>query len=150
MQRQAPNLETKLAAALLALGRIPYDDAKAMGRTNFLSLWQYDHNIRHSEEGTGEFWNLEPLLIPAHRIKTATIDAPAIAKNRDIRTSEAIHQAALASKAGDYHSAAVILATAPKPSRLKPKRLWPKGRKLQSRPFERRLDWTRLNLFATG
>lgn len=137
--RRAPNLETKLASVLLALGRIPYDDAKAMGRTNFLSLWQYDHNIRHAEDGSGEFWNLAPMLIVPHRIKSATVDAPEMARNRDVRTSQAIHQAALASKAGDYRGAAVILASAPKQSRLKPKRSWPKGRKIQSRnTFERR------------
>src|SRR3990167_9803116 len=68
--RQRPNWETKLASALLALGKIPYDDAKAMGRTNFLSLWQYHHNIRHANEGSDEFWNLEPLLIAAHNFKT--------------------------------------------------------------------------------
>jgi hypothetical protein len=137
-ERKSPNLETKLASALLALGLVPYEDAKAMGRTNFLSLWNYDHNIRHIEDGTAEFWNLTPLLIPAHRIKTATIDAPAIAKNRDIRTSEAIHKARLASRAGDYHTAAEILASAEKPSRLKPKRKIP-SRPLRSRnTFERR------------
>lgn len=51
------------------------------------------------------------------------------ARTRDIRTSEAIHRAALASRDGDYRGAAQILANAPKQSRLKPKR------KIESRGF---------------
>lgn len=137
--------ETKLAAALLALGLVPYSDAKAMGEANFLSLFAFDHNIRHAEDGCDEFWNLAPMLIPAHRIKTAKQDAPEMAHNRKVGTAAAIHKARLASKAGDYKGAAQILATAPKPpqpkrripARAKP---WPaKGsRPLRSRPFERR------------
>lgn len=139
MSRTAPNLETKLAATLFALGLIPYDDAKAMGRTNFLSLFHFDHNDRHAEGGSDEFWNLEPMLIPAHRAKTAKVDAPAFAKNKRVQIDGAIHDAAMASKAGDYVRAATILATAPKPPRPKraiPSRPFPKGqRPMQNRGF---------------
>lgn len=138
MSRKAPNLETKLAAALLMTGMIPYEHAKAMGRTNFLSLWHFDHGALHADGGSDEFWNLTPRLIVPHRIKTATIDAPALAKGRDIRATEAIHKAQIASRAGDYHTAAVILAAVEKPSRLKQKRKIP-SRPLRSRnTFERR------------
>lgn len=134
---RALSLSTKLASALLALDLIPYDDAKAMGKGHFLSLWNFDHNIRHAENGPLEFWNLTPMLIPAHRRKTAQVDLPAIAKNKDVRTSEAIHQAALASKRGDYHGAAHILATAPK--KRKPKvKIANRGFQKGHRPFKRR------------
>jgi hypothetical protein len=134
----------KLAAALVALGLIPRDDAKAMGRTNLLSCIVWDHNIRHADGGTDDFWNLTPMLIPAHRKKTTEKDVPEMARDRDIKTSEAIHKARLASKAGDYKGAAQILASAPKKGRLKPKqkiasRGFDKGhRPLRSRGFERR------------
>lgn len=119
---------TKLAAALLALGVIPYEDAKAMGETNFLSLFQFDHYpIRKTDGGSDEFWNLQPLTIMAHRGKTSKIDVPAIAKTKRIIAGTAIHEALMASKAGDYEGAAKILATAPKPKRG--------GRKIASRPF---------------
>lgn len=139
-KRDHISTETMLAAALLALGLVPYDDAKAMGRTNFLSLWNYDHNIRHAEDGTDEFFNLTPMLIPAHRKKTAEIDAPEMARNRDVRASQAIHKAKLELKNGNHVAAGLLLATVSKKSRLKPKQKiaqranpWPKGRKLQSR-----------------
>jgi hypothetical protein len=61
------------------------------------------------------------------------------ARSRDIQTTEAIHRAAAASKRGDFKAAAEILATAPKQSRLKPKKSWPsrpfpKGRGFEKRP----------------
>lgn len=46
-----------------------------------ISLFQFDHcPIRHEAGGPDEPWNLEPRLIVPHRVKTATIDAPEIAK----------------------------------------------------------------------
>jgi hypothetical protein len=127
--------ETRLAAALLALGAVPYDDAKAMGETNFLSLFAFDHNIRHAEDGTDDFWNLAPMLIPAHRKKTAEIDVPSIAKTKRLAKARAALQ--------------LFLATGEKPpipGRRKrkipqPVNPWPaKGsRKLRSRGFERRV-----------
>lgn len=136
--RRALNMETKLASALLALGDIPYLDAKAMGAANLISLYQFDHNIRHAEGGTIDFWNLAPTLIIPHRIKSATVDVPEMTRNRSAQDSQAIHLAKLASRAGDYAGAAVILSSVKKKSRLKPKRAWPKGRKIQNRGFERR------------
>lgn len=74
----------------------------------------------------------------AKTVTTRGSDVGERARTKDIRTSEAIHAAAMASKAGDYRAAAQILASAPKQSRLKPKRKIP-GRPLQSRnTFERR------------
>lgn len=127
--RRSPNLETKLASALLMLGDVPFEHAQMMTADQICSLYQFDHGRRHAEDGPLVFWNLTPRLIAAHRQKSAKIDAPEMARNRDIRTTHAIHQAAMASKAGDYAGAAEILANVPKPSRLKPKR------KIPSRPF---------------
>lgn len=81
--------ETLLASALLALGLVPYDHAKAMGETNFLSLFHFDHNILHSQDGSDEFWNLTPLNIIDHRRKTAKIDVPQAAKNKRLRAARA-------------------------------------------------------------
>ena len=77
---------TLAAAALLALGRIPYKDAKAMGEANFLSLWVHDHNMLHEtgHPDRDEFWNLTPMLIAEHRKKTKQ-DIKIVAKSRRIR-----------------------------------------------------------------
>lgn len=85
MPRKQPNLTTKLAAALLALEDIPYTDAKLMSAEQIISLYNFDHNIRHADGGTIDFWNLTPRLIAPHRKKTAKVDVPAIAKNKRIR-----------------------------------------------------------------
>lgn len=115
-KRDHISTETLLAAALLALGVVPYDDAKAMGETNLLSLFHFDHNIRHAEDGTDEFWNLTPMLIPAHRKKTAEIDVPSIAKTKRLATARA--------------ALTMLLETGEKPPL--PKR---RSRKIASRPF---------------
>jgi hypothetical protein len=86
MRRKRISDKTKLAASLLDRGEIPYEHAKLMGQTNFLSLYQYDHNILH-ESGhpdRDEFWNLKPRLIREHREKTKR-DAKIIAKGRRLR-----------------------------------------------------------------
>jgi len=70
MKRRKITLKTKLAAALLKLGDIPYDDAKTMGEDNLISLYQWDHNILHAHDGPDAFWNIEPKLIREHREKT--------------------------------------------------------------------------------
>jgi hypothetical protein len=63
-----------------------YDDAKKMTEDQFLSLFQWDHNILHAteDESRDKFWNLTPLLIQEHRTKTKT-DAKVVAKGRRIR-----------------------------------------------------------------
>jgi hypothetical protein len=81
--------EAKLAAALLALGLVPYEDAKAMGETNFLSLFHFDHNILHCHDGGDEFWNLTPLNIIDHRKKTTKVDVPRAAKAKRLAAAKA-------------------------------------------------------------
>jgi hypothetical protein len=80
-------LETKLAATLLALRDIPYEHAKQLSAKQIISRYQFDHYpMRKSDGGPDEPWNLRPLLIAAHREKTAKIDAPARAKDRRIES----------------------------------------------------------------
>jgi hypothetical protein len=63
-------LETKLASALLALGHIPYNDAKQMTARQICSLYQFDHGILHAIKPINDFWNLTPRLIAPHRAKS--------------------------------------------------------------------------------
>jgi len=95
-QRKHISLKTKLASALLALGHVPYDDAKQMTEDQLISLYQFDHNMLYwsKHEHVDEYWNLQPMLIPHHRRKTKQ-DAKVIAKGRRISaTAEAMNWAA--------------------------------------------------------
>jgi hypothetical protein len=92
MKRKHINWKTKCASALLCMIADRqgvdswYNDAKIMTEDQFLSLFQWDHNILH-ETGSPDvdkYWNLAPMLILEHRIKTKT-DAAIIAKGRRIR-----------------------------------------------------------------
>ena len=84
MKRKHISWKTKCAAALLhAMRDVAYDDAKKMTEDQFLSLWQFDHNMLHAfeDENRDVYWNLTPMLIMAHRRKTKA-DAKVIAKSR--------------------------------------------------------------------
>lgn len=78
------SLTTKLAAALRDLLKIPYEHAKAMSAEQILSLVQWQHIVPHALDGSDEHWNLEPLLIGAHREITAKVDIPRIAKTKRV------------------------------------------------------------------
>jgi hypothetical protein len=73
------NLTTKLASALLALGHVPYSDAKKMTAAQIISLYQFHHNIKHGVDVVDEFWNLEPLMIAPHR-KRSPADSATVKK----------------------------------------------------------------------
>jgi len=93
--------ETQLAAALLALGHIPYEHAKQMSAAQIISLYQFDHYpIRRADGGPDEPWNLVPRLIAEHRKKTALIDLPAIWKAKRIFRRWTKHRARTEQKAG--------------------------------------------------
>ena len=111
------NLTTKLASALLALGHIPYADAKLMTADQICSLYHFDHYpIRKADGGLDEPWNLQPLGIMDHRVKTAKKDKPELAKQARLR--------------GETRTG---------PRKTIPCRPFPKvSRKLQSRGFEKR------------
>ena len=83
VRRKHITLTEKLASALMALGYVPYADAKQMTAHQFISLFQFDHNILHTHDGSDEFWNLTPMLILTHRVKTKR-DARVIAKVRKL------------------------------------------------------------------
>src|SRR5262245_30905746 len=95
-------MATKLAAALLQLGHVPYEHARGMTDDQIISLYQFDHYpVRKSDGGPDAAWNLVPRLIAAHRAKTATVDQPAIAKGKRIRRKLAEHRARMEGKYDD-------------------------------------------------
>lgn len=101
MKRKHISWKTKCAAALLdamaqreRFGLNParwYDEAKKMTEDQFLSLFHWDHNILHEtgDPDVDKYWNLTPMLIQAHRIKTKA-DAKIIAKGKRLRDSAVI------------------------------------------------------------
>ena len=119
MTRKQPTLTEKCAAALLALGDISHEHAKLMHPEQILSLYNFDHYpIRHADGGSNHPSNLRPLLIGAHREKTAKHDAPDMAHERKVKDRHQEHQRVMAGG---------------EPSRSR----WPQGRKIQSRGFGR-------------
>jgi acetyl-CoA acetyltransferase len=79
------SLREKLAAALAWYEGIPYEDAQKMSAEQCISLFQFDHwPHRKCDGGSDHFSNLRPMFIGEHRKKTATVDLPAIAKDRRI------------------------------------------------------------------
>lgn len=95
-------LKEKLAAALAVMLRpdesgklvpiIPYEHRKMMTAEQIISLFHFDHwPIREEQGGPALHFNLDPKLIKAHRVKTAKIDAPQMAKSRRIVTKEQEH-----------------------------------------------------------
>lgn len=112
-ERKAISWQTKCAAALLALRDdmgdpvIDYTHAKYMSTEQITSLFHFDHDpIPHADGGPDEAWNLTPLLRSEHKVKTAKVDVPTIAKNKRIRKKFAAHQETLV-------------------TRVKPKSRWP-------------------------
>ena len=88
-KRKHVSLRKRCAIFALALGDVPYLDAKKMTEDQILSLYQFDHNMLH-ESGHADsekFWNFTPRLIKAHREKTKR-DAAIIAKGRRIRQKD--------------------------------------------------------------
>ncbi len=69
-----------------------------MSAEQIISLFAFDHYpIRHEAGGPDEPWNLQPRLILEHRIKTATVDVPEIAKiKRVTKKQEEFRQRLLA------------------------------------------------------
>jgi hypothetical protein len=132
---------TKLAAALCVILDIPHEHQLLMTAEQVLSLVQWDHWPIRRDDGlklgmmVGEvdgFANLFARPIMAHREKTATIDQPQMAKSRHIRVAQAEHQAAMASKFGQFDTAKWSTASAAET--LKPGYRWP-SRKIPSRPM---------------
>jgi|SRR6516225_8265834 hypothetical protein len=124
MKRKHISLKTKLASALLALGHIPYDDAKRMTAEQLISLYQFDHGILHALGGTDDYWNLTPKMIVEHRQKSRK-DTKAVAKVKRL-----IHK--------NYSNTEILdQAQFGRVLHERPKREWP-SRKIQSRPFPKK------------
>lgn len=81
--------KTKLAAALRELAKIPRDHAEQMTEDQILSLFQWNHIVYHADTANDAHYNLDPLLIRAHRKRTAEIDVPQIAKTKRISATQA-------------------------------------------------------------
>lgn len=124
------NLTTKLAAALLTMKRpdengvlvpfISHEHAKLMSDEQIISLFNFDHCVvPKAHDGPDEAWNLEPLPIMEHRVKTATKDIPQIAKTKRLSAAHA-----------EFCASALSVVKQPKPAK---RSSFPQGRKLQSR-----------------
>lgn len=81
----------RCAIFALALGDVPYEDAKQMTEDQILSLYHLDHNMLHEggHPDREKFWNFTPRLIREHREKSKR-DAKIIAKGRRIRRRRGI------------------------------------------------------------
>lgn len=138
-KRKNINLTTKLAAALLHIGDIGYEDSKLMTAKQICSLYEWDHfPIRHENGGPDEPWNLQPRLIKAHREKTAKIDIPGSAKSKRIHNQELVHRYNETAKLDPEAAAGLYPAVARLKARRKakiPKRVLPW---LQGRGFQRK------------
>jgi hypothetical protein len=126
------SLKTKLAAAICCLLKIPHEHAEAMHEEHVLSLVDWDHYpIPKAHGGPDAHFNLVPRPKLEHRLKTAKIDVPQIAKTKRIEADNIRHQAIIAAKAGIANNdlGAVLDGLAPVA-----KKQWPK-QKIASRPF---------------
>jgi hypothetical protein len=131
-RRSAPTLTERLAATLLALGDIPFDDAQQMTAKQIIGLYQFDHwPIRVEAGGTNHPSNLRPLLIRAHRQKTAKDNAE-IGKIRRTRRTQDEHERRLRAKGEVVEITGATIPVRGKPWTAFVKRSWP------SRPFAKR------------
>lgn len=116
--------QTLLAAALGQLGGIPHEHRKALTEAQLISLFQRDHDpIPVHIEEINEHWNIQWMLRPDHKFKTAKKDIPLLRKGDRIAAAQAEFRARILSKSGQ--------ADVPDPAKSKFKR------KLQSRGFQR-------------
>ena len=115
LKRKHLSLRTKLASALLALGDVPYKDAKQLSEDQVLSLYQWDHGQLAALDGPDVFWNLTPRLIAPHREKSRK-DTSIVAKVRRVESRWQDFTAKMAQPDKGQSE----------PHRGKPKRPWPK------------------------
>jgi hypothetical protein len=119
MPRAHISLTTKLASALLALGDIPYEDAKQMTAAQINSLYTFDHGILHGIAPINEPWNLTPRMIAPHREKSKR-DTGIVAKVKRLEAHQRDH--------------AWVMARMADPPSREPKR----KRKISSRGFAKK------------
>jgi hypothetical protein len=119
-------IREKWAAALsMLLPQAQRDELRERRATakEVIALFDQDHVVFHAIGGPDRWWNFTPMLRAPHKEKSRR-DTSAIAK---VRRLEAQHE--------DFRRR--VLAPDKKPRVTRDGR-WPKGRKLQSRGFERR------------
>lgn len=136
-KRKALSLATKLAAALACLlPQAERDELRARHAApeEVISRFHQDHIVPHADDGTDDWWNINPLLVALHQEKTAKVDVPRIAKGKRLRAKEAEHQRRMAvgrdiiaDLMRDADPDKITIVVTPKRPRPKPK--------LQSRPF---------------
>ena len=148
MARKSLSLKTRLASALLALGHIPYADAKEMTADQLISLYHFDHGMLHESEHPQRdmYWNITPRLIKAHRDKTKQ-DAAIIAKGRRIRKRQLLVEVGhMLARAVEDHRASPSEAVAEALTEGFVRGVRFQKRKLRSRGFDktrrRRMDGT--------
>lgn len=130
MGRRAIPLKVKLASALLQSLRddgsgwlvpvIPREEAKTLSADAVLARFEFDHIHPVALGGDDHPSNLTPLPKDEHRIKTAKIDIPRIAKVKRLSKKETDFRSRLLAKDGGE--------VPPDPKR---KKAWPK-RKFRS------------------
>jgi len=109
---------------------IPYEHAKQMTAREVMSLFEWDHGIHKAIDGPDKHWNLTARMIMEHRFKTHKIDRPQIRKTDRLSEAHTEFQRKILAKSG---AASDVAET-----ETKPKSSWPKGRKLQSRGFQKK------------
>lgn len=136
-------LKQQLAAALRDMAveedgklvrAIPYEVAKQMTADQIISLFNCDHGILHALKRIDEHWNLTFRFIPAHRLKTAKQDVPALAKGDRIAEEHEAFRRRMLAKAGQGEPAENGESQAVRKRSKMHGRPFPTGRKLQSGP----------------
>jgi len=129
VRRQKPTRTEQLAAALLALGDIPFDDARLMTAKQIIGLYQFDHwPIRVEAGGDNHPSNLRPLLIKPHRKKTAEDNAE-IGKIRRTRRAQDEHDQRMRAKIRGEQERRIKGVLIDYPKRRWPSRPFPKRKK---------------------
>lgn len=144
MQRRDPNLTDMLGALIIAHFGIPREVAKTMTRREILGLLEWDHDPVPVAIAVGLGWgpdqynhpsNLTGRLSEDHGLKTARIDIPQIAKAVRISDAHVEFQRRILAKSGQVEPSGTGHGTGQRNGNR-----WPKGRKLQSKPFAKRED----------
>jgi len=129
----------RAAIFALALGDVPYADAKKMTEDQILSLYHLDHNMLYENKhpDRDEYWNYTPRLIREHREKTKH-DAAIIAKGRRLRENPVVLMADAVS-AGCREGVRNAVERLNRHDRYQDgwNRIWGK-RKIRSRGFDKR------------
>lgn len=116
---------TKIASALLAAvhevdGKlvpiIPREIAANLSAGEIISMVDWNHIVPHAIGGSDHPSNLEPMLRPEHRRRTAKIDVPQIAKTKRIARKHEAH--------GNTILAKISLEDRVAKDDTKPKRKW--------------------------